>query len=479
MNNRSRPSSASSSSHNPSLHHRAGTTSTLTFLAGLLFGYVLSKNFGAVYNNCLCPTCPELPTKQEFMQQQQPVITKTDESILSIQRRTTKTANSSSGVGAAGAAGPTTTTTTTKEACQEQQPSSPIKQQQQEQLLNFPPKSLQNMFVDYGTVNRDAFLEHIDIGFPNEVIRSRNEPQDVMLLYNNQESLPSAHTQKNQKLDMSPTTALENCQILKVILQEPFEKKMDHTCFAIVPQWESYYVYKYMKVNTTLVNLNAGGNLDDKHPLEFVGRSHAPHNRAQKPPDDQQQMKSLDTLSEYIQALPKAQSELKSMFEKAGVDVNDKSKPLIVLVCNKGQSELFMNFICSVKARSLDISRIVLFATDQYTLELCQHMGLQLCYYNKQIFGQIPEEEAGRVGDGVFRKIMMGKVYSVHLVLTMGYSVLFQDVDVVWYQNPLSYFESSSNPSISKWDLLFQDDGSRSDRFAPFSANSGTLLVSF
>jgi hypothetical protein len=43
--------------------------------------------------------------------------------------------------------------------------------------------------------------------------------------------------------------------------------------------------------------------------------------------------------------------------------------------------------------------------------------------------------ETGRMG--------IHKVYCVHLINSMGYDLLFQDIDLVWYENPLGYFETT------------------------------------
>jgi hypothetical protein len=47
-------------------------------------------------------------------------------------------------------------------------------------------------------------------------------------------------------------------------------------------------------------------------------------------------------------------------------------------------------------------------------------------------------------------------------------------LDVVWYKNPFDYFNS---PHAKQFDVYFQDDGSRQERFAPYSANSGFYFV--
>ncbi|KAL7528566.1 hypothetical protein ACHAWF_002610 [Thalassiosira exigua] len=48
--------------------------------------------------------------------------------------------------------------------------------------------------------------------------------------------------------------------------------------------------------------------------------------------------------------------------------------------------------------------------------------------------------------------------------------------DLVWYRNPLEYFHDRSSPQ-SEFDILFQDDGARSLRYAPYSANTGLYYV--
>lgn len=54
----------------------------------------------------------------------------------------------------------------------------------------------------------------------------------------------------------------------------------------------------------------------------------------------------------------------------------------------------------------------------------------------------------------------------------LGYDILFQDVDIVWYKNPLDYFHNQTSQIT-----YFQDDGAHSLRYAPFSANSGFYYV--
>jgi hypothetical protein len=66
---------------------------------------------------------------------------------------------------------------------------------------------------------------------------------------------------------------------------------------------------------------------------------------------------------------------------------------------------------------------------------------------------------------------MFAKVVCVQLISYLGYDLLFQDVDVVWFKNPLEYSHDETN------DMYFQDDGAHSNRYAPTSAISGFYYV--
>ena len=85
----------------------------------------------------------------------------------------------------------------------------------------------------------------------------------------------------------------------------------------------------------------------------------------------------------------------------------------------------------------------------------------------------MPQEAAGQYGDRKFTAMMLAKVFCVHMVSSLNYNILFQDVDIVWYRNPIPFFETQN----LHFDLLFQDDGGHSVRYAPYSANSGFYYV--
>jgi hypothetical protein len=118
-----------------------------------------------------------------------------------------------------------------------------------------------------------------------------------------------------------------------------------------------------------------------------------------------------------------------------------------------------------------------LFATDTETLELAQSLGMT-AYYDERNFGHMRKEAARKYMDRQFADMLFAKVVSVQIINYMGYDLLFQDVDIHWYKNPLLAFHNASNP-LSKFDILLQDDGSRSLRYAPYCANSGFYYVRY
>jgi len=70
-------------------------------------------------------------------------------------------------------------------------------------------------------------------------------------------------------------------------------------------------------------------------------------------------------------------------------------------------------------------------------------------------------------------------VVSVYSCLRLGVDVLFQDADVVWWRDPRPFFRASGGSgapvhnSADGHDAYFQNDGARSQRYSPFSANTG------
>jgi hypothetical protein len=310
---------------------------------------------------------------------------------------------------------------------------------------------MDRFIVDYTTVDREELNDLLEVGVPLDDPKTGAE--DALILYSSYRSMPSA---KGPKLTAAEAT--KNCQTVKLVLTEPLQSDL---CIALMPQWESFHVHKFMRLPKRV-----GGN-DPKLPLRYVSRSHNKKGQDSGPPDYKRHTEpAYRALVEYLGALDATLAEIKPLLAPVATPKNS----IVVSVVNYGQALLFENFLCNAKAKGLDTSHLFLFATDEKTYKLAQQYGVAV-YYNAAIFGDLPEEAANGYGDRIFSRMMMAKVYCVHLVISCGYNVLFQDVDLVWYQDPLPYLESEE---LGEWDMMFQDDGARSDRYAPYSPNTGT-----
>ena len=70
-----------------------------------------------------------------------------------------------------------------------------------------------------------------------------------------------------------------------------------------------------------------------------------------------------------------------------------KENTIVVMVCNNGVLDLMMNFVCSARARNLDISNLLVFATDEETRTALTSMNIAV-FDDEGAFGDIPKKEA-------------------------------------------------------------------------------------
>lgn len=357
------------------------------------------------------------------------------------------------------------------------------------------PDTISKFVMDYATVPRDEFNEQLEIGVPIDNPSDKQGQNEVLILYTDEKTLPDDDKNKKgskakdigPKIGVATEHALQNCHTVRVILQEPSKgsKNGKRQCIAIVPQWESWHIHKFTRIPQQF----DGVTVDVKYPLRYVSRSMTDNGKINKfPLLEKDTVPSYKALIEYLTHLDRILNDLKPILRNSMKQSNEKvkngssantksvmvkSKSVVVMVCNKGQAHLFQNFVCNARSKGLDLSRIIMFATDKYTYDLCHALDI-LVYYDAEIFGDMPEQAARRYGDRIFSKMMMAKVYCVHLVMSLGYDVLFQDVDVIWHKNPLEYLITEEK---KEWDMLFQDDGSRQPRYNPYSPNTGFYFV--
>ena len=328
-------------------------------------------------------------------------------------------------------------------------------------------KSISHFVQGLVRVSKDDLMKTFDFGVPPN---PDSQDLDAIILYNKKEALPSEEYIAKAARYEDPTkplplltaaTATQNCDTMNVVLMN--NPGNTRQCFALVGgQYQSYHIQRWMR------RPDFHGKLDATQPLKMTSRGWTAGGRQEFPAPKPQHVKSHQAkLLTYLTEVDGIKTRLLAILEKMG------HQSIVVLTCNHGQSELLMNFACSARARGFDLSKVLVFATDLETKELADGVGLNT-FYEEKLMASVPKQEAAIYGDGIFTAVMFAKVLCVQLINELGYDLLFQDVDVVWYKDPLEYFHDETLP---RFDIYFQDDGSRQERYAPYSANSGFYYV--
>jgi Nucleotide-diphospho-sugar transferase len=350
------------------------------------------------------------------------------------------------------------------------------------------PTQVADVVVGMARIPRDDFATTFDMGVPLDATTEHNA--EVLLLYATDRALPH-HSDPFAAVEatsgapgvaaplLSAATATENCDFLHVILTDHSRKRRQ--CLALFGQYEAFHIQKWMRLpvgdddneNIITTKINKG-KLNASLPLTLVNRgAQASGRRSTRVPTPGVTRQYWSILQTYLASREDVLQQLRPIAERVAVN-----NTIIVLVCNLGQSELLLNFLCSSLRRGIELKGIVVFATDQETFDLITalndpHVGV---FFDEVNFGDMPKHAARRYADATFMRMMMAKVFCVQMISTLGYDLLFQDVDVIWYQNPLSYFH---NPRAddAHFDVYFQDDGNHALFYAPYSANTGFYYV--
>ena len=83
----------------------------------------------------------------------------------------------------------------------------------------------------------------------------------------------------------------------------------------------------------------------------------------------------MSLLQTYLNSLDQILTSLKPVVEKIA-----RNNSIVIMTCNFGQIMLLVNFVCSSKAKGIDLGNVLVFATDIKTLEVTQDLGLTAIY---------------------------------------------------------------------------------------------------
>lgn len=313
-------------------------------------------------------------------------------------------------------------------------------------------------------INKRNFMDKFDYGYPkrpSSVVR--NESENVLVLYSSEDMVPSPHrvaaTDRTFEppLFTDPEKATSLCDIMNVVVTET--ENTERRCLVVMDHYENHHVQMWKRYKADEKLGLATRNTWATHEVR-------PYAFEFQLPRLHQHQAYLKDLQRYLDNMDKSVATLRQVLAPIAI-----KNTVTVMVSNHGQSNLLVNFVCSARSRDIKLSNVIVFATDEETKQLAQSLGLAT-FYDEAIFDNIPTEAAPMYGDKYFVRIMFGKVVAAHLVSMTNVDFLFQDLDIVWFKDPMKFFLDKSKQE-NGFDMMFQDDGVRAPRFAPFAANSG------
>ena len=255
------------------------------------------------------------------------------------------------------------------------------------------PSSVAEAFVGAALVDKNMFLDRFDTGIARPS-KPQLKNEHVYIIYQKKQALPNEmHDEVSHDGPLpilSVQDATENCESLNVISTRPFSGVKQ--CIAIVNQYESYHVLRWMR---NIANQPVNRTMYD---LRRVGRGVEVNSGGDEmqPPPARSQDKNWKRLITYFTSMVDIKPQLKAILQEMTgtpftyVARDDVVRPaVIVMVCNLGQADLLINFVCTARAKGLDLSKILVFCTDTDTLEIAQGLGL-FAFYDKVNFKAIP-----------------------------------------------------------------------------------------
>lgn len=284
------------------------------------------------------------------------------------------------------------------------------------------PEMVNRFAVGMTYTTQENFTKTYDIGAPVDHPKQEGD-KGVLIIYNTPESLPR-RAQRGIDISTGPIAAkeaTENCDQMNIVFSHHEGRRKQ--CTAILPQYESFHIQKWMRVPPK-------GPATGYHPLRLVPRGYQLSGASafHPPGHEKHTKKAWKMLETYLDSIDDIIDELTPLVKRIAI-----KNAIVVMVCNFGQSQLLLNFACSARAKRLDISSVLVFATDQETKELAEAVGLNV-YFDERNFGSMPKKAAKTYGDGAFTNMMLSKVICVHMASLLNVDLLFQDADVVWYK---------------------------------------------
>jgi hypothetical protein len=313
-------------------------------------------------------------------------------------------------------------------------------------------------------VDKKRFMDTYHFGYPKRPTPSDvlKELENVLIFYRSEDAIPPSYKEAalNGNVEMplfqDPEEATSRCDIMNVVVVGAEQSKKKR-CLVVMDHYQSHHVQMWKRENSTL-------------PLDLVPRN-TPHDRPMAayeglPPGKLNHEPFFDDLRRYLNNYETSLATLRPILRPIAIN-----NTVTVMVTNQGQAKLLVNFACSARSQGIRLSNVIVFCTDKAAENIAKSLGFAT-FYDEVMFERIPTQAAAGYGDRTFNAVMWAKIVAAHLVSSLRHDFLFQDVDVVWYKDPMKFFHDKTRRE-AEFDILLQDDGARSPRFAPYAGNSG------
>ncbi|KAL7486417.1 hypothetical protein ACHAW6_012019 [Cyclotella cf. meneghiniana] len=319
-------------------------------------------------------------------------------------------------------------------------------------------KVTDSLLTGAAAVSKEDLMKTFDAFGVATMIDHYAQNEDALLLYQTLDSLPTVHRQSTKtktRLFAVHTTntsqALENCDTINVQFlrnRPPSGTAFPATCTVWIPTLNnlpSFHVQRWMR------------HVDvDHRVLRHVGSLTAPNgvNKFDVPKYHPIVSKHWEALRRFLEHVDEVLEDVRAIIDERwrllSLGDGNGERTVIVMTVNRGDADLLLNFLCAAKSRNLDVRRILVFVTDeesQRSIEALSNdskdgLGVMV-YFDRWNLADVSQGGDGqKYGDGTFVSMMFAKILCVLYVSLLGYDVLYQDADIVWYSNLIPCWNS-------------------------------------
>jgi hypothetical protein len=334
---------------------------------------------------------------------------------------------------------------------------------------NSVPPTLTKLIVGATSVNYTEFVSSFALGAP---LQGVSNPDDAKTTFGGSRVLilhhaPSSHSTLDPiGVASDPLrTAMENCREVKQVVVHLGKRneRSRGTCVALVGHTESYHLNKW---------INDTDAMDGEHTLihtnkyQFLPEYGTMSGLLSSTPVSDDVNVFLEVARGFMGAVDDAMIQLQPLSDKVAAAGHESVKgTIVVMVSNAGHAELLVNFVCSARANGVDLSKVLMFATDADVHKIALSLGLA-SFFNEAIFRSIPQRAAAIYGDETYARIMLSKSFVTFLAIRTGHDFIFQDVDIIPYRP--DYWSWWTAKKEGDYDLYFQQDFNVRPEYAPW-----------